>query len=51
MILEELYVQVPKSVKMLLIIVERRDDFTGRQVHHEIDLIISLTFFCLIGNA
>jgi hypothetical protein len=30
--LEELYVSLPKSIKLLLIIVEKRDDFTGRQI-------------------
>jgi len=30
--IEELYSRIPTSVKLVLVIVEKRDDFTGRQV-------------------
>jgi hypothetical protein len=30
--LEELYVRIPETTKHLIVIAERRDDFTGRQV-------------------
>lgn len=32
LLLEEVYLQVPKSIKLLLMVVERHDDITGRQV-------------------
>jgi len=30
--MEELYANAPKSTKLRLVVVERRDDLTGRQV-------------------
>ena len=38
LLLEEIYLQVPKSIKLLLMVVERHDDITGRQVETEWDL-------------
>jgi len=31
-ILEELYARQPKTIKLLIVIAEKRDDLTGRQV-------------------
>lgn len=31
-LLEEVYLQVPRSIKLILMVVERHDDITGRQV-------------------
>lgn len=30
---DDLYTRAPPSVKLLLVIVEKRDDYTGRQVN------------------
>jgi hypothetical protein len=56
--IEDLYSRIPTSVKLILVIVEKRDDFTGRQViefwFSSIDLIrifrLCLTFRNITNN-
>jgi len=56
--IEDLYSRIPTSVKLVLVIVEKRDDFTGRQViefwFSLIDLIgifsLCLTFRNITNN-